>query len=112
MITDSEVSIMQTTQSAPPARAHNPAVLWSEDDAHLRAYNTVFSELGLRFRWNEETVDWLTSLKCDTEEALIATYIKTCQPHLLAAYDVNFLSKLICDLKNERHNITGHGIKH
>jgi hypothetical protein len=112
MITDSEVSIMQTTQSSLPARAHNPAVLWSEDNAHLRAYNTVFSELGLRFRWNGETVDWLIGLKCDTEEALIATYIKTCQPHLLAAYDVNFLSKLICDLKNERHSITSHEIEH
>ncbi|MEO6984003.1 MAG: LysR family transcriptional regulator [Paralcaligenes sp.] len=103
---------MQTVQNALPARTHNPAVLWSEDDAHLRAYNIVFSELGLRFRWNTETVGWLTSLKCDTEEALIATYITTCQPHLLAAYDVNFLSKLICDMKNERHGITDCRIQH
>ncbi len=92
---------MEATQATPPTRTRNPAVL---GDSHLTAYNAAFSELGLRFRWNMETITWLTGLDCDTEEARIAMYIETYQPHLLTAYDAEFLSHLIYNTKSRHYS--------
>ncbi|HEU0229446.1 MAG TPA: LysR family transcriptional regulator [Burkholderiaceae bacterium] len=98
---------MQTTQLPLPVQARHPVVPRSDDDARLKAYNAVFSELGLRFRWNAATLDWMAGLDCDTEEARIAMYLETSQPHLLTAYDIDFLSHLIYDMKNKHSDNFG-----
>lgn len=92
---------MQTTQLPLRVHAAGNALGQPGEDARLETYNAVFSELGLRFRWNMDTLNWLDGLDCDCEKARIATYIETCQPHLLKAYDANFLSQLIDSRKLE-----------
>jgi len=71
-------------------------------DHHLHtqlcAYNSAFAELGLRFRWDVETLRELASI--DGDEARIATYIETHHPHLLNAYSRDFLCNAILERKN------------
>lgn len=70
---------------------------------HLSAYNAAFWDLGLRFRWD---IDTFTSLSpIEGEKARIAAYIKTFHPHLLKAYDADFLSELIFQKKDEYYQI-------
>jgi len=71
-----------------------------DEDAHLCAYNVALDELGLRFRWDAAT---LRSVVTDSDEKqAIANYLTTHQAYLLKAYDVEFLSQLILDKKNQR----------
>jgi hypothetical protein len=73
----------------------------AEIDAQLCAYNAAFDELGLRFRWDAQT---LTSLAViDGERAQIAAYIESHHPHLLKAYSAEFLSQAILDRKSARY---------
>lgn len=92
---------MQATTASPHSATRAPSAPHHDDDADLRAYNAVFSELGLRFRWHIETLHWLNSLEADCEKTRIALYLETCQPHLLNAYDADFLSQLIYSKKHE-----------
>jgi hypothetical protein len=66
--------------------------------AHVCAYNMAFAELGLRFRWDTQTLASLASI--DGEAARIVTYIETHHPHLLTAYSAEFLSQAILAKKN------------
>jgi hypothetical protein len=59
----------------------------------LCAYNTAFAELGLRFRWDAQTLESLASI--DGEQARIVAYIEATHPHLLNAYSAAFLSEAI-----------------
>ncbi|MGF6757563.1 hypothetical protein [Paraburkholderia sp. GAS334] len=59
----------------------------------LCAFNTAFAELGLRFRWDAQTLESLTSI--EGEQARIVAYIETHHPHLLNAYSAAFLSEAI-----------------
>ncbi|PXW27184.1 hypothetical protein [Paraburkholderia caballeronis] len=76
--------------------------LANETDRHLHtqlcAYNSAFAELGLRFRWDAQTVHALAPI--DGDEARLATYIETHHPHLLKAYSCDFLCKAILERKN------------
>ncbi|MBU6494295.1 MAG: LysR family transcriptional regulator [Burkholderiales bacterium] len=92
---------MQATTASPNSAIRTQGASHQDDDADLRAYNAVFSELGLRFRWHMETLHWLNSLGTDCEKTRIARYLETCQPHLLNAYDADFLSQLIYSKKHE-----------
>lgn len=71
-------------------------------DHHLHtqlcAYNSAFAELGLRFRWDVETLRELASIEGD--EARLAAYIDTHHPHLLSAYSCDFLCAAILERKN------------
>lgn len=71
-----------------------------ELQAHVCAYNMAFDELGLRFRWNAQTLVSLASI--ESEQARIVAYIETHQPHLLTAYSADFLSQAILARKNAR----------
>lgn len=71
-----------------------------DEHAQLCAYNTAFGELGLRFRWDSATLSDFQHAR-DEKEA-IARYLERHQPYLLKAYDVDFLSQLILDKKNQR----------
>jgi hypothetical protein len=67
-------------------------------DAHLSAFNSAFAELGLRFRWDAQTLYSLASI--NGEHARIATYIEAHHPHLLNAYSIDFLCEAILSLKH------------
>ena len=67
-------------------------------DAHLSAFNSAFAELGLRFRWDAQTLYSLASI--EGERARVAAYIETHHPHLLNAYSVDFLCEAILSLKH------------
>ena len=78
--------------------------LATDSDRHLHAqlgaYNRAFDELGLRFRWDAQTLASLESI--DSDEARLATYIETHHPHLLNAYSCDFLCAAILERKNAR----------
>ena len=62
-------------------------------DAQICAYNTAFADLGLRFRWDTQTLNALASI--EDEKARIIAYIESHQTHLLNAYSAEFLSEAI-----------------
>ena len=66
----------------------------------LCAYNAAFDELGLRFRWDAQTLKMLATI--EGEQAQIAAYIEAHHPHLLKAYSVGFLSEAILEKKRAR----------
>lgn len=67
-------------------------------DAQLCAYNSAFADLGLRFRWDAQTM--LSLIAIDGEQARVIAYIETHQSHLLNAYSAEFLSEAILAKKS------------
>jgi hypothetical protein len=69
------------------------------DDAEIErnAFNAAFHELGLRWHWDSDTYDALASDPC--ERARVRRYLEAEQPHLLRAYDVEFLTDAILTTK-------------
>jgi hypothetical protein len=61
------------------------------------AYNAAFHELGLRWHWDDATYDQLCSVPC--ERARLRHYLEQAQPHLLRAYDADFLADAILQAK-------------
>lgn len=61
--------------------------------AHLSAYNCAFAELGLRFRWDMQTLAALAG--SGDERARLAAYIEGHHAHLLSAYSTAFLCDAI-----------------
>ncbi len=62
-------------------------------DSECNAYNAAFYELGLRWYWDSETFARLQAYPNPCER--IRRYIETQHPHLLRAYDPEFLSQAI-----------------
>ena len=86
----------------------NPSQFDAGDSAHdaeiqaqLCAYNAAFDELGLRFRWDAQTLALLAMI--DGEQAQIAAYIEAHHAHLLKAYSAEFLSQAILEKKRARY---------
>ena len=63
-------------------------------DRELNAYNAAFYELGLRWHWDSATYEALLALGGDGA-ARIRHYLQMQQPHLLRAYDADFLVAMI-----------------
>lgn len=61
------------------------------------AYNAAFYELGLRWHWDEDTYEHLAAEPC--ERARVRRYVQTTQPHLLSAYDADFLADAVIQAK-------------
>lgn len=70
----------------PPSLAH--------PEAAREAYNAAFYELGLRWHWDEDTYVALLQHSSDPQ-ARIHHYLQSRQPHLLKAYDADFLAAAI-----------------
>ncbi|RZL86181.1 MAG: hypothetical protein EOP82_30815 [Variovorax sp.] len=70
-----------------------PIQYWN-DEIERNAYNAAFYELGFRWYWDSNTYSELLSLSRDAESR-ICHYLKTHQPHLLRAYDSEFLVEVI-----------------
>ncbi len=64
------------------------------------AYNSAFYELGFRWYWDRATYEEL-ALRGQSSEQRIAHYLSTAQPHLLKAYDAEFLIQAILAKKSE-----------
>jgi hypothetical protein len=62
-------------------------------EMHLSAYNAAFYELGLKWHWDMAT--YQTILSCADDKSRIRKYIETRHPHLLNAYDIDFLADAI-----------------
>jgi len=71
------------------------------DEIHLDAYNAAFYELGLKWHWTSDTYRDLQQHACERER--LRTYLETRQPHLLRAYDSEFLVNAIHTVKTRRH---------
>jgi hypothetical protein len=97
------------------AMSHASAGLQAtEHDRHLHAqlsaFNSAFAELGLRFRWDADTLYTLAPI--EGEAARLATYIRTHHSHLLKAYSIDFLCEAILGRKNAQAPgewLPGHG---
>jgi hypothetical protein len=66
----------------------------ADDDSDRDAYNAAFHELGLRWHWDSATYDRLLHASPDAGER-VRVYLQTTQPHLLKAYDADFLVSAI-----------------
>jgi hypothetical protein len=64
----------------------------------LNAYNAAFYELGLRWHWDLATYESLLKEAPDASGRL-SKYLSHQHPHLLRAYDVDFLSAAIEEKK-------------
>ena len=62
-------------------------------DLELHAYNAAFYELGLRWHWDADLYGQLRAIPVGQER--VRAYLENHQPHLLKAYDADFLSNLI-----------------
>lgn len=58
-------------------------------DIHRSAYNAAFYELGLKWHWDAST--YKSILPQSQENDRIRDYLETHQPHLLKAYEADFL---------------------
>ncbi|AIY41788.1 hypothetical protein LT85_2630 [Collimonas arenae] len=59
------------------------------EEASLFAYNAAFYELGLSWHWDADTYNSLLA-HCAGKH-LVGAYVELHQPHLLTAYDADFL---------------------
>lgn len=64
-----------------------PAVHADPAEAQRLAYNAAFEELGLNWEWDAATYASLPQARGDCVRA----YLEREQPHLLRAYDADFL---------------------
>lgn len=68
----------------------NREIACNAEEMHLSAYNAAFYELGLRWHW-----DAATYRACANDMRGLRGYIESWHPHLLNAYDIDFLSDAI-----------------
>ena len=68
------------------------------DDIHISAYNRAFHELDLGWHWSAQTYRELAPLA--TEQDRIRAYLTGHYPHLLRAYDADFLADAIHGVKS------------
>jgi hypothetical protein len=64
------------------------------DEMERNGYNAAFYELGFRWHWDRNTYEALLS-RSTCSEKRIRHYLETHQPHLLRAYDAEFLVQVI-----------------
>ena len=75
------------------------------EEMERNAYNAAFYELGLRWHWDSTTWEALQRQGRDGAER-IRRYLETAQPHLLRAYDADFLIEAIERAKAEARRVS------
>jgi hypothetical protein len=85
-------------------RTPEPADLNTE--FHRQAYNAAFNELGLPWYWDASTLQRLAA-NPEAKEPVMH-YLETQQPHLLKAYDADFLINAIHSTKARCFNGMSH----
>ena len=76
---------------------------YGHDDSECEAYNAAFHELGLDWHWDRATYDALAQFSPKPEQRL-RHYVETAHPHLLKAYDADFLVAAIHDRKKQHQS--------
>lgn len=61
--------------------------------AERDVYNAAFHELGLPWHWDDDTFATLQALPCPRQR--VRWYVETRHPHLLRAYDSEFLARAV-----------------
>jgi hypothetical protein len=69
------------------------------------AFNAAFYELGLRFAWDSDT--YRSLLNQPSERERVREYIAGEQPHLLRAYDAEFLAEAVLGVKQRCRKALG-----
>jgi hypothetical protein len=69
----------------------------TDAEIELGAFNAAFYELGLRWHWDDAVYERLCAQPC--ERTRLRHYIEQMQPHLLRAYDAEFLTDAILRIK-------------
>lgn len=67
------------------------------DEMDRAAFNAAFHELGLRWHWDGDTWSTLCASECERER--VRRYVEHEHPHLLRAYDADFLSEAVVRTK-------------
>ena len=75
---------------------------WDDVEAHRNAYNAAFYELGLKWHWDAHTYQSL--LPKSNEKKRIQFYLENHHPHLLSAYDADFIVEAIESTKQRCFN--------
>jgi hypothetical protein len=75
-------------------------IQYRPDEMELDAYNAAFYELGFRWHWDRNTYEGLSGTSRSPAERM-RRYLETQQPHLLRAYDAEFLVAMIESRKVE-----------
>lgn len=83
------------------AQAEAPAAGQGADDTHRSAWNGAFWDMGFKWQWDRATYQELCRMP--EEKARLGDYLTRRQPHLLKAYELDFLIDLIHRNKLERH---------
>lgn len=96
----SSLHMSHTQHHASQSAAHHHVAGSSLADAHRNAYNAAFHELGLRFHW--DSMAFQGGACGDGDRACLRRYLETHQPHLLKAYDADFLVDAIEAAKARR----------
>ena len=65
----------------------------TDAEIELGAYNAAFYEIGLPWHWDDSTYERLATVPC--ERSRLRQYMENMQPHLLRAYDAEFLVQAI-----------------
>ena len=76
---------------------HSSPYLPSRAEIECSAFNAAFHELGLRWHWDDDTYEQLAAEQC--ERSRLRQYLQRMQPHLLRAYDAEFLTDAILAAK-------------
>jgi hypothetical protein len=58
-------------------------------DAQRQAYNAAFYELGLRWHWDAN--EYACQMGVQSQRSHLRRYLETRHPHMLRAYDADFL---------------------
>jgi hypothetical protein len=69
-------------------------------NAEVDAYNAAFDELGLEWHWDRATLAELAAIAGD--KARVRAYVTRHHPHLLTAYDADFIGELVAKTKAEQ----------
>ena len=69
----------------------------ADAETERSAFNAAFYELGLRWHWDDATYEQLAHEAC--EHTRVRRYLESAQPHLLRAYEADFLTQAILRVK-------------
>ena len=90
------------TNAALKLSCSNPAA-----DTDLNAYNAAFNELGLPWYWDASTHRQLHAYAGYGDGECVRVYLNTQQPHLLKAYEAEFLVNAIQATKARYYGAMG-----
>lgn len=88
-----------------PARPANEPI----DEVQRSAFNAAFYELGLRWYWDHDTFTALAARPCERER--VHRYVEAEHPHLLRAYDADFLTSAVLQAKERALHLLRAGVR-